>query len=126
MTLWRRSIALLVFFSLALYSVEGLIADVHDGDAPASVIENTIHQHEAELFAAQHDSVHGHQSSSTDSDPAHSQHACHCLHSHGAADVELIASNDDASGTDLVPIVRVSKVPPGTSLEPKFRPPIVG
>ncbi|HCT57520.1 MAG TPA: hypothetical protein DGD08_10005 [Gemmatimonas aurantiaca] len=113
MNRWRRLIAFMVLCCLALYSGEGLIADAHDGDAQVSAVS---------MMTAGG----GSSNSSTPDGPVHSQHACHCLHAHGAADVVPLGDFDNGLVVASAPVVRLTRMPASARLEPQLRPPING
>jgi len=103
----------MVLCCLALYSGEGLIADAHDGDAQVSAVS---------MMTAGG----GSSNSSTPDGPVHSQHACHCLHAHGAADVVPLGDFDNGLVVASAPVVRLTRMPASARLEPQLRPPING
>lgn len=97
---------------LAVYSGEGLIADAHDGDArPAGVAVMSALGSTAPVPV---------------NDPVHEQHACHCQHAHGAADILPLGDIEPGAVVPTAPIVRLTRIPASTRLEPQLRPPIVG
>jgi hypothetical protein len=104
----------MVMCCLALYSGEGLIADAHDGDAQLSGVSMVTAQGQ------------GPTDSSAPDGPVHTQHACHCLHAHGAADVVPLGDFERGFIVASAPVVRLTRMPASTRLEPQLRPPING
>lgn len=132
----RRFTALLLVLCLALFPVEAQVADVHDGDATAAELRRDEASHggahvghagatrRAEAGqAAAHDDA-GDESTGDDGQPLHTQHACHCVHAHGAVDAARDASNAADLPRASAPTARSVRMPPSLEREPQLRPPI--
>ena len=121
---------------LAAFSVEALVADVHDGDATAAELQRDGASHagahaagagaalrnDAGLVAAHHDA--GDESTGTDGRPVHAQHVCHCVHAHGVVDTARDGSDAPEVPDASAPAVRPVRMPPSLEREPQLRPPI--
>ena len=120
----RRLVALVLMLCFGLFTAEALMADVHDGDA--------THEELVRVDGDRH--VEQHAAAATDGDhtprepasgePAHSEHACHCVHTHGAwlpmhaaltTATVIVASRQPAQRADR---------PASPALESHLRPPI--
>lgn len=79
----RRCTAALLILCFGLFSVESLIADAHDGDAPASeqVRYSGVGDHSTSPSSERGD-VHSHPSDEGPSNSGHSLHSCHSGHAH--------------------------------------------
>ena len=126
----RRWFALVLALCFGLFSAESLIADVHDGDAPAS--EQTRYSGAADAgpgtgapaTTAPAADLHTH---SDDEAPpptsGHSLHACHSGHAHiglTAVGVEL-----ERAAPEHVAVLANRALPPADAKrEPHLRPPI--
>ena len=132
----RRFTALLLMLCLALFSVEALVADVHDGDATAAELQRDGASHggahvahagttgrDEAAQAAVHDDAGG-QPTRDDGRPVHTQHVCHCVHAHGAVDTAREASDVPALPDASAPVARPMRMPPSLEREPQLRPPI--
>ena len=132
----RRFTALLLMLCLGFFSVEALVADVHDGDATAAELQQDGASHGGAHVAhagiagqdeAAQAAVHaedGGRSTRDDGRPVHTQHVCHCVHAHGVVDT----AHDTSDAPDLpdasAPAVRPVRMPPSLEREPQLRPPI--
>ena len=131
----RRFTALLLMLCLGFFSVEALVADVHDGDASAAELQRDGASHggahvadagtaddEAGPAAKPDDAGDG--SNGDDGKPVHTQHVCHCVHAHGAVDMARDAAAAPEVPDASAPAVRPVRMPPSLEREPQLRPPI--
>ena len=106
-----------------LFTAEALVADVHDGDATHAElvrIDGEQHADRHAVAAADVDHLPGERGPGED---GHAQHACHCVHAHGAWYSAL--SVDPAATVTVAttpPALNVYGVP-NPALEPRLRPP---
>lgn len=133
----RRFVAFVLMLSFGFFNAEGLLADVHDGDAEH---EELLRVDGANDHAAAH-IAHGdtagsaatgalvnapsdHPGERAPGQSGHSDHACHCVHAHGGW---LQVAEPIASGLNdgpRAPIVLRDQAPPSHGDEPQLRPPI--
>ena len=114
----RRVISFIVLLCFGLFSVETVVADVHDGDATASEI--------AQATAAQ--DVSGAQPESESGDPAqgttsHEVHVCHCIHAHGGLKAMVVTLSSPEQLHDLAANL-VVVAPAKVDRDVHVRPPI--
>lgn len=126
----RRCFALVLALCFGLFSVESLIADVHDGDAPAS--EQTRYSGAVDAHArdgaraadAPVADLHTHgDGEAPPPSSGHSLHACHSGHAHiglTAVGVEL----ERAAPEHVVVLANRALPPADAEREPHLRPPI--
>lgn len=123
----------------ALFSGEALVADVHDGDASAAELleEGGVHAG-TPLSAGVAPGAPSSESPTVrvangdgapagerlPSQPVHSQHACHCVHTHGGADAGARPVNRPVSIHLGAPLADAMRMPPSVAREPQLRPPI--
>jgi hypothetical protein len=113
----RRLVALGLALCFGLFSVEALLADVHDGDATHAELVSTG------AIIGHFDVPGDHGSDHAPGRSGHATHACHCVHAHNG--VPPVA-------TELAPLaVRTSDVvgasertPRSLVPEPRARPPV--
>lgn len=74
----RTLLATLVVASMLFSIGELMVADVHDGDAPAAELASPSSPDAAPSTLAS-----GAESSTDPSQPEHTYHVCHCSHAHG-------------------------------------------
>jgi hypothetical protein len=115
----RRCVSLFVLLCFGFFSIETVVADVHDGDATAAeVAKATAGANVANAAPA----------SDQDGAPAngttsHTTHVCHCIHAHGGLNAVAMAlsappqSHDVALGFDVI-------APAKVDLDVHLRPPI--
>lgn len=117
----------------ASFSGEALVADVHDGDATAEELQrdNDAHGggHAATLVGDTDSAVGADVDGEANGDrmpgkPVHTQHACHCVHAHGAADAESPSGGLGDVSHLSAPTSRALRMPPSLEREPRLRPPI--
>lgn len=135
--LLRRLTACVLALCFGLFTVEALLADVHDGDATHEELVRADGAGDHAAFHVAHgdtrDTAHvGAQADAPDNHPGerapgqseHGQHACHCAHVHGAwlQAPPAFAAELDASHTP--PVAFGDQAPASRSGEPPLRPPI--
>ena len=119
---------------LGFFSVEALVADVHDGDASAAELQRDDASHSGAHLAdagaddeagpATKPDDAGDGSNGDDGKPVHTQHVCHCVHAHGAVDMARDAAAAPAVPDASAPAVPPVRMPPSLEREPQLRPPI--
>lgn len=77
----RRLVGLLLIFTFGFFSFEELVADVHDGDAPAAELAKAPASH-GNLGASSTETA---PDAPPSSGQSHTYHVCHCVHAHGMA-----------------------------------------
>ncbi|MES2523215.1 MAG: hypothetical protein V4617_10980 [Gemmatimonadota bacterium] len=126
----RRCFALVLALCFGLFSVESLIADVHDGDAPAS--EQTRYSGAADADmrggapATNSPVVDLHTHSDGEAPPpssGHSVHACHSGHAH--VGLTAIGIELERLAPEHLAVLASRALPPvDAQREPHLRPPI--
>lgn len=123
--------------SFGFFNAEGLLADVHDGDAAHEELVRVdgVNEHAAAHVAhgdasgptaagALTGSASDHPGERAPGQPGHSEHACHCVHAHGGwlrfAPVITTVLTDGHRD----PTVSLDQLPPSHGDEPQLRPPI--
>lgn len=105
-----------------LFTAEALLADVHDGDATHEELVRVDGDRHAEQHAVA-DAGHA-PGERAPGEQGHSEHACHCVHAHGAwSPVETV----QVAATIVVATEQpalYAEGPPSPALEPHLRPPI--
>lgn len=98
--MFRRLTALFLALCFSLFSIEGLIADVHDGDVTvmqrAANAERAFDAGHASLETARDEVAHTHEGAPSTS--GHSFHVCHASHLH----VGLIPTCPDFASTEAL------------------------
>ena len=109
----RRNVALILMLSFSYFTFEVVVADVHDGDAPASEIARL--SGDAPGAPASPDApVNG---------PTHEMHVCHCAHPHGGLTARPVILSH-ASLTTAVTLTLDVITPDAVDLDHNLRPPI--
>lgn len=136
----RRLTACLLALCFGLFTAEGLLADVHDGDATHEELVRVDGERSHAAMHATHGDVpetaqitaHVDASGNGGDHPGerpagqseHAQHSCHCTHAHGVA-AQLGAPLASAFvAVHPAPIAFRDQAPPGHDVEPQLRPPI--
>lgn len=114
----RRCVSLIVLFCFGLFSLETVIADVHDGDASPSELANATAGATAGLVPtpAQTDGP-------VKAPNPHSGHVCHCAHAHGGLSASAPGLSAPPLRHDVAPVLRVIR-PAKVDLDVHLRPPI--
>ena len=129
----RRCTAILLMLCFASFSGEALVADVHDGDATAEELQRDDDAHGGRHAATLGGDVNSAVAAVTDDEangdrtpgkPVHTQHACHCVHAHGAADAGSPSGGMGDLSNSSAPTTRAMRMPPSLEREPRLRPPI--
>lgn len=146
--MFRRLVALFLTLCFGLFTVESLLADVHDGDAPASEV--------AEYGAVTHGSMktvssgvrnagggtpralmargtdgavahaaddHPPAEAPSPGGPAHAVHACHGAHAHVGLSPARVVTELRSAEHGRLPVLRDTAPPDGVR-EPPLRPPV--
>ena len=120
----NRVVAFILLLSFGLFSLEALIADVHDGDASAAEVASATAATMGdsgppvtEIGAANDSERQGAKG------PVHEQHACHCVHAHGFS-VNRVPSLPPLPGSRVLAISHVSRAPDQVDVLRHLRPPI--
>lgn len=118
----RRLVALVLMLCFGLFTAEALLADVHDGDATHEELVRVDGDRHAELHAAA-DADHAPGERAPD-EQGHSEHACHCVHAHGAwSPVQAVLFTATVAVESRQPALNVDG-PTNPAPEPRLRPPI--
>jgi len=115
--LLKRLIASVLLLSFGLFSLELLIADVHDGDAPAAEVASAPN-----VAAAAHGATDGDADAPVPGS-GHSAHACHCVHVHGFF-ATAVAALPNIPGPDFAITRDVARTPDQVERDVHLRPPI--
>lgn len=119
----RRALAILLALCFGLFSVESLVADVHDGDASAAEQSQYADAVHAGQSAADRAGAHTHSDNENADQSGHTLHACHGAHAHTG----LTSSGPKWAGS---PLRQASATAPSACApldqrrEPQLRPPI--
>jgi hypothetical protein len=120
----RRVIALFLALCFGFFSAESLVADVHDGDAPAS--EQSRYAgvvHAGQSSAADLGDAHTHSGDENAETSGHSLHACHGAHAHIGMTADGMTLPGDGLSHESVPAA-AECAPVERRREPQLRPPI--
>lgn len=146
--MFRRLVALFVTMCFGLFTVESLVADVHDGDAPASEVtefgavthgsmstvsagirsegrdtpRSTVTRGADEAVAHATDD-HPPAEAPSPGGPAHGVHACHGAHAHVGLSPAHVVTELRSAEHGRLPVLR-DTAPPDGEREPQLRPPI--
>lgn len=114
----RRIVSVLLGCAILGFSVENLIADVHDGDA------ETQEQASVSIATSADASDSDNPTQPKDSDRSgHSAHVCHCIHAHGG--LPGLTDSQVADTQHATQLRGVSdRMPQSISTEPRIRPPL--
>ena len=115
----RRFIGILLIFTFGSFSLEELVADVHDGDAPASEVAKAPANY-GNVVAS---SSQGAPDAPLSSGQSHTYHVCHCVHAHGMAPPAAAALGSQPTEHDGVQSLEIGWPAP-VDLELSLRPPI--
>lgn len=120
----RRSIASLLLFCFAIFSMEVVVADVHDGDASAVEVARLAPGDAAPSAPA----ALGEGGAPADGDaPAssrHTMHACHCVHTHGSISSRAITISATTAICPRRSLTLDALAPTSVVLDAHLRPPI--
>lgn len=131
---YRRATAVMLALAFFGFSAETLIADVHDGDAPASEVAKFGAEHAhggpdhaPSLAPIDADADHGAPTPPATPDAperdGHTYHSCHCAHAHGGAPPTHAPVAADLYEPSAL-IAESDRAPASAALEPGLRPPI--
>jgi hypothetical protein len=120
----RRLVALVLMLCFGLFTAEALLADVHDGDATHEElvrVDGDQHATEHAITGAGADELPGERAPD---EQGHSEHACHCVHAHGAwSPVQALLFTATVAVESRQPALHVDG-PTNPAPEPRLRPPI--
>ncbi len=112
----RRVISFIVLLCFGLFSLETVVADVHDGDATAAEI--------AQATAGPDNAESGPQSGEPAQETtSHEMHVCHCIHAHGGLKAMAMALSAPEKLHDLAANLDVV-APANVDRDVHVRPPI--
>lgn len=106
-----------------LFTVEALLADVHDGDATHEELVRVDGDRHAELHPALATDAGRPPGERESGEPGHSEHACHCVHAHGIWSPAPVAQVATTVAATEPPGLLALELP-SPALEPHLRPPI--
>lgn len=127
--LLKRLAAIALLLAFGLFSLEWLIADVHDGDAPASVAVTApdVGGQRSDVQIAVATNAADRSDSGRDDAPAprsgHPVHACHCVHVHGFS-VTAVVPLGSLPVTERAITLHVARKPDQVERDVHLRPPI--
>lgn len=120
-SLLHRSTACLVAFSVALFSLEAAVADVHDGDGSRPAMTAT----DAGNPPVDPPGVGGSGHRGAPGDGGHPMHVCHCTHAHTVGSITAGAPVSAAPDRLAPPHRPSSPTLPSRAQVPLVPPPIV-